>query len=224
MSISLKDLRTRAQRRADLEGDSFVSDDEWTDYINEAIGELHELLTNRYQDHFLKSTTITTESGVSAYDLPSDFYQVRGVDLTGGGGPYTLKPFMFAERNRLNFVGGVTVADHGFAYQIAGNQLRVIPEPNGAQTLTLWYTPSATLLEKDADKLPPHYKNSWEKYVILYAAIEALDKKRDDTTFLRAKLARAEEKITVAAEPTSGDPKRVVDVKYSHGSHPWLSN
>jgi hypothetical protein len=213
--VSRLELRTRAKRRADMESSSFVSDEEWNDYLNEGISQLHGIVTLKNDDFIVKDTTISLSNGVDAYRLPDDFLRERGVDLVEGSNTYTLDPFMFRERNRLQYyAGGITRSDVVYMYQIIGDFIRFIPDPTGTGTIKLWYIPQAQILDRDKDKLDVAYANGWDRYVIIYAAIEALRKEESDVTMLEAKLNDAGKRIMDSAVRSAGDPKRVVDVRY----------
>jgi hypothetical protein len=215
MAATLAQLRTRAQRRADMENSSFITSPEWLDYINEGLGKLHELLVETFEDYEVTSTSVTLVAGTETYALPADFFKERGVDYVEGSTRYTLDPFEFAERNDMEILAGASGFATAYRYAIVGANLRVSPKPTAAGTLTLWYVPQVTLLAADGDTLPTRYSLAWERYIVLYAAIQGLDKEESDTSKLEARLEREERKIASAASTRrAGAPRRVVDVRY----------
>ena len=80
--VALTTLRTLSRQRADMENSQFVSANEWREYINRGYAELYDLLTTSAssEDYFLNSNIFSLVSGTKTYDLPSDFYKMRGVD------------------------------------------------------------------------------------------------------------------------------------------------
>jgi len=218
MAVSRLTIRTRAKNRADMTNSEFVGDAEWNDYINEGLAELHELIANKYDDYQVCSETITLVSDQEAYELPSNFMRIRGVDVVSSGRSYTLEPFMFQERNRLHIYEGVRSTGTRYMYQVVGSNLRLIPTPISAGgTITLWYVPSAKTLINDESTIDPSYEVGWERYIVLYAAIRALQK---EESLESVQLAMAEQqglqrKIEASATQNAGSPKRVVDTRYS---------
>ena len=101
-TTSLSKLIERVRQRADMEGSTFVTDNEITTYINVAMAELHDILVTRFEDYYVSSSSpISLPSGNPA-TLPEDFYKVLGVDIDVGGTVYRMKRFSFQERNMLN--------------------------------------------------------------------------------------------------------------------------
>jgi hypothetical protein len=214
MAVSLATLRTRAKRRADRENSAFITDPEWTDYINEVVGELHDLIVMSYEDYELKSTTVSLVANTDSYTLPADFYKERGVELISGGLAYTLRPFVFRERNRYQMVPGISVDWRlNMRYQILGNKIRFVPMPDGAASVTLWYIPQATMLSGDSDTLSLSVVTGWEAFIVLGAAIKALAKEEQDTSLLMAEKSEIAQRIRSAAQGRAGgEPQRVSDV------------
>lgn len=229
MAATLLTLRTRAKRLADMENSSFVADAEWLAYINEGKAELHEILVGKHEDYSVTSCTIPLVAGTDAYALPDGtlyssalaFLKERGVDLVVGSESYTLEPFEFRERNRYSFVEGAGISDVPYRYSVVGDNLRITPAPTASGTLTLWYVPQSVDLSADGDTLPASMATGWERYLVVYAAMRALMKEESDVSALMAELARSRATIEAAAGTRrAGDPRRVVDVRYS-GSNYW---
>jgi hypothetical protein len=138
--VSLSELRLLAQQRADMENSQFITDDEWRRMLNRAYAELYDLIVTsaNSEDYFLTSGTITLVSGTTTYDLPTDFYKSRGVDLNTGGAKVPLRRYNFSERN----VGGLYSVASDMRYHIQGNSIVFNPEPSSTDTVTIYYIPS----------------------------------------------------------------------------------
>jgi hypothetical protein len=215
VAATLAQLRTRAQRRADRENSSFVATAEWTDLINEAGAELHDIVVLSFEDYLLTSGTVSIVAGTQSYALPSDFYKERGVDYTSGGTTYTLRPFLFRERNYYGGLGGLVSDDvANLRYQILGSNIRFVPSPAGSGTVTLWYIPTYTALSADADTISTAYAPGWEAFIVLGAAIKALKKEEADTSSLEMERQDLRQRIEGALKGrASGEPLRIVDVQ-----------
>lgn len=205
--VTFGEIKQKARRRADMENSTFVKDAELSDYVNDSIKELYDLLVQKFgNDYFVKEFEFQTQPGVKDYDLPEDFYKLKGVDLIRGetSDPFTLSPFMFIERNRTGLFDN-------FRYRIIGNQIRFI-DPETSRTIRLWYVPVAPLLSDDADTFDTI--NGYEEYVVLDAAIKMLQKEEADVQILLAQKGQMELRIDRAADNRDeGQSQRVTDVR-----------
>jgi len=138
--VSLSELRLLSQQRADMENSQFITSDEWRRMINRSYAELYDLIVTsaNSEDYFLKSGTISLVSGTSTYDLPTDFYKSRGVDLNTSGSEVPLRRYNFSERN----VGGLYSTASDMRYHIQGNSIVFNPDPSSSDTVTIYYIAS----------------------------------------------------------------------------------
>ena len=137
--VSLSEIRLLAQQRADMENSQFITADEWRRMINRAYAELYDLIVTsaNSEDYFLTSGTISLVSGTATYDLPTDFYKSRGVDLNTGGAKVPLRRYNFSERN----AGGLFSTASDMRYHIQGNSIVFNPEPSSTDTVTIYHIP-----------------------------------------------------------------------------------
>jgi hypothetical protein len=138
--VSLSELRLLSQQRADMQNSQFITADEWRRMINRSYAELYDLIVTsaNSEDYFLTSGTINLVSGTTTYDLPTDFYKSRGVDLNTGGAKVPLRRYNFSERN----VGGLYSTATDMRYHIQSNSIVFNPEPSSSDTVTIYYIPS----------------------------------------------------------------------------------
>ena len=138
--VSLSELRLLARQRADMENSQFISDDEWRRMINRSYAELYDLVVTsaNSEDYFLKSDTISLVNGTDSYDLPADFYKMRGVDINSGGTSTPLRRYNFSQRN----VGSLYAIASDMRYHVQGSKIFLNPTPSTTDTITLWYIPS----------------------------------------------------------------------------------
>lgn len=221
-TLTLGDLRQRVRERADMEGSQFVTDAELTGYINQSAYELYDLLVLRYgADYFATSTNITTTGLTDSFALPTDFYKLLGVDLQLSGQDQwtSVRPFMFAERNRYPHQAVASFA--GFTpcrYRLFGSNLKLMPTPTAGQVYRVWYVPRWTELEADSDTLDG--VSGWTEYVIVDAAIKCLIKEESDPSALMAVKGGLEKRIEAAADNRDiAHPQRVQDV--AAGDFAW---
>lgn len=191
-------------------GSTFVTDtvtsvDAW---INEGVQKLHERVVSALESEYIESeATLTTVAGQSDYALPADFFKLYGVDLNIAGVARTLRPYNRSERNRLqgSWVPWMDVP----RYRIVNSTLRLYPAPP-AGTGKIFYAPTAALLAAGGDTV--NFPNGWEKYVVVYAAIQMLMKEESSTTELRRELEAIEgELVEARANRDAAFPKSAVD-------------
>lgn len=194
----LASLRLQAQQRADRVGSNFVTLPEWNLYINKSANELYDLLTTVYEDYHLAPVqSFTTDGSTQLYDLPNGsnfsgapaFYKLMGVDVglaTTSTGYVTLKKFDFISRNRYVFpqVTSTFFGVFNMQYRVVDDKIMFIPTPAAGQTIRLWYVPRMPYLLADTDVLDG--VSGWTEYVIVDAAIKALQKEESDVSVLMA--------------------------------------
>lgn len=210
----LGSLRLQAQQRADRVNSNFVTASEWNSYINQSAFELYDILTTEYEDYNIAEPFVFVTTSAQSYKLPNGIvadayggigrplYKLMGVDLgltSGSNGWLTVKKFDFIQRNRYIFpnLASSYMGVFNLRYRVMGNQLTLIPPPSAGQYLRLWYVPRMERLLKDTDMLDG--VNGWTEYVIVDAAIKALQKEESDVTALMMQKQALTDRIQAAA-------------------------
>ena len=223
MSVTLLDLKTRARQRADMENSDFVSDDELTGYINSSRAELHDLLVATFgPDYYIDNYDFNCVSGTDSYDLPEDFYKLKGVDaqLTGSQW-YTLRPFNFNERNRNQDVTWGLLAGPSIRYRLVGDKLKFSPPPDSSYSMRLYYIPLPSVLVNDADEF--NDINSYAEYVVVDAAIKMLMKEESDVSVLLQQKEALKRRIEVMASNRDAEqPESISDI-YAENDEFWFT-
>jgi hypothetical protein len=210
-AVTLTTLLARVRERADMPVAGFIADSATGLYawINEGVQRLHEKLVEAYGEEYISSSaSLTCTGSASDVALPSDFFKLYGIDMPVGGTTRTLKPYMRAERNSLRYgsVSWETVPK----YSLVGSNIRFLPIPP-ACTATIYYAPTTTLLASGSDTV--NFPNGWERYVVLYAAIQCLAKEESDTRELRMELEKLERDLDAIKENRDAAfPRQVVDL------------
>lgn len=228
MATTLSFLRTAAKQRADMVNSSFLSDAEWNNNINASYQELYDILAQKYgNDYFYKTQTITTDGIANNFALPADFFKLLGVDLqiTGGNAPQqvALRPFTFQERNRYSLPNFQTwVGITNLRYRLRAQTIWFIPLPAANLTIILLYVPILTTLVNDTDVMSAATDGmGWEEYVIVDAAIKALQKEESDISALAVRKEALIRRIESAAENRdAGMPATVTDTQWSNSGWP----
>jgi hypothetical protein len=198
-----------------------VSDAELTNYINSSIKELYDILVQEYDGEYYVSEYEFTTTDSKTYDLPSDFYKLKGVDMKiNNSNFYTLKQFNFNERNR--YTENAPNSPYSFVrYRLQGGKLAFTPKPGTGKDTKIWYIPLATELVDDSDTFDGI--NGYEEYVIVDAAIKMLLKEESDASALYQMKADLSARITqAAANRNAGEPQSVSDI-YAENNWYWWS-
>lgn len=217
-SMTLTELILATRQRCDMVNSQFCTDQEFTSYINQSYFELYDLLVSKYGDNYYVKAPpyqFTTNGTTSQFPLPSDFLKLLGVDLCLTSSPdsfITIRPFMFSERNRYsvpNFQNfyGVT----NLRYRLNGVNLWLTPTPTANQLIQVWYVPRLTTLSAGGDLADGI--SGWTEYIIVDAAMKALNKEESDCSILMADKVALIQRIEAAAENRdAGSPPKVADV------------
>ncbi len=223
MAVTLATLRTRARERADMPVAGFVPDSATgiDAFINEGVQRLHEKLVEAYDSKYLVSSSAFTCSGAETVALPADFYKLLGVDLNVSGVILTLESFAMGMRNvQRNALVTQPLADVT-KYMLRGSNLVLSPAPASGVTGTIWYAPQATTLVLTSDSVS--FPNGWERYVVLYTAIQMRMKQEDNVNDLRFELEKMERELQdIADRRDLARPAHAVDVEaISASNQPW---
>lgn len=198
---TLLQIRDRCKQESDNVNSSFLTDAEWDNLINSSYRELYGLLVQAYgEDYFVQTPqtgyTFTTDGINQFFALPTDFFKLLGVDVmvTSPAQWASLKPFAFADRNRVTM----------FNTQI----------PMAGQTVRVFYVPRLTDLVLDPDVLVAGVTlNGWEEYIIADCAMKALAKEESDVTVVAARKRALVDRLEAeASNRDAGNPARIVDV------------
>lgn len=226
-AVTLATLRTRARERADLVIPGFVADTSTgiDAFINEGVQKLQEMLIKAYGQEFVeKSASFNTASGTTDVALPSDFLVLYGVDLTIGGVSFALNQYNHTERNLFkNMLALAPAWRQRPRYRLSGmgssGVLRLLPAPDGVYTGTFWYAPVATLLVNASDTV--NFPNGWERFVVVYTAIQMGMKEETDVRELRTELVKMEAELEeIAARRNADQPHQVVDAETVENDSP----
>lgn len=217
MIITLAELRTQSRQRADMENSNFVSDSEYNANINASLAELHDILISAYgEDYYIEDFDFSAVANQSEYDLPDNFYKLRGVDVklntAGQAEYYSVRRFNFNERNRFAQQGLWQINGLPFIrYRLVGSKLKFSPAPDQNTEVKIWYIPKSVVLVNDTDEFDDI--NGYAEYVIVDAAIKALNKEESDVSVLMAqKEALRQRIISMAQNRDAGEPESVSDI------------
>lgn len=234
--LSLQELRTRSQQRADRLNSNFVTLPEWNFFINQAMYELYDLLINAYSEYFEAPEISFACNGADyLYPLPDGqlsftdsttgqavvapaFYRLSGVDLSlnnANNSYVTINKYNLIDRNRFVYPNTASTIYGVFnlQYRLMGNNIRFTPNPSSGQIIRLLYIPRLPTLLQETDLSTLGY-SGWLQYVIVRAAKYALDKEESDTSKLDEELIFLKGRIEESAiNRDVGQPDTISDIR-----------
>ena len=214
---SLGSLRLKAQQRADRVNSTFISTPEWNTYLNQSYFELYDLLKDNYEDWYFAVPQQVVTDGTNKVAVPADFYNLLGVDLgvaNNNNAWVTLSKYDFIERNRFVYPN-ITSTFYGvfnLRYRLMGNFINFIPVPQAGQYIQIWYIPRMTELLQDTDLIDG--VSGWTEYIIVDAAIKALQKEESDVSVLMAQKMALKQRIEEAGmNRDAGQPDTISNTR-----------
>lgn len=221
--ITLLSLRTRTRQRADMVGSNFCTDTEINGYITDSYKELYDMLVDAVEDYNLSSASSTITTG-STFNLPSDFYKLRGLDdMQDTSTPRTVKKYLFGERNDYPYSERLAIGSEysDVLYRIVGATIQIVPPERAARTYRLWYVPTPTIPASDVATIDA--VNGFDEYIVIDAAIKCLIKEESSTTALEKQKANIVERIArMKANRDQGNPERVTRVRNRRRGYSYL--
>jgi hypothetical protein len=239
--MCLSQIRLQGMQRADRVNSNFLTLPEWNTNINKAMFELYDLLVTVYEDYFIAPPIQFVSDGITyLYPLPNGsntflnanntaqtvtpppFYKLMGVDLALNNAVnayVTINKFNFIDRNRFVYPNTASTIYGVFnlQYRVMGQNLEFIPTPSAGQAIRLWYIPRMVELLQDTDTTQQGI-SGWIEYVIVRAAIYALQKEESDTTNLVQQLVYLKGRIEEsAANRDAGQGDSVSDTRTNGG-------
>ena len=141
-NMKTSDLFKRAKQLADLEGSDFITWNEAINCINESNVELYQKMLNMGDNSFVKDFHITDKE----MELPSDFWQLKGVYLWNNGNRQII--------NRRADSDGI----HHLSYELRNGKIYLFGNPNDVyveyfpKPEKLFFKPNEVKLSLDPDK------------------------------------------------------------------------
>ena len=241
--ITFATLLTGLQRRANIDSQAGpITLPEQREYLNSGLSEYWDFLVEgRCQEIISKTTVFNTVNGTDLYALPSDFYELISGDVQIAPLSFVnLTSFMEWERNMFKLFpawSGWTMTTP-VLYRIQGNvalanvaigsfaerNIKFIPQPNAAYTVTLKYIyrfPTFdTAGSQDSNVIDSI--NNWTDYAVWSAVADCKNRLKEDPTYAQQKCASLKERIAALAPQTdAGRAEKVRDVEADEDATGW---
>lgn len=234
MSITLGELKIQSRDRADMRNSQFIEDAELTNYINNSLAELHDILIGAYNEEYvMEMVEFTSSGGVDNYPLPDGtnydgapkFYKLRGVDVRVLENQWqTVHRFNWNERNAdQNNVSWALGNYPWIRYRTVGSKVFFSRIPDVNSQFRFWYYPKCVVLVNDSDVYDD--VNGYAEYVIVDAAIKMMQKEESDVSVLMAQKQALKVRIQeMAQNRDANEPESVSDIYAENGEYFWRGN
>jgi hypothetical protein len=187
-------------------------------WINLAQRQVQQKLLLAGQQFYCKPVETTSIIGQSDYLWPSDFIVEHRIEivLTGYGTPnevvQSLKPITLNQKDALT-----TNLGQPLNYFIKKDRFTVLPTPQSAQVIRLFYSPMVADLQNDTDV--PDVPEQFMEYVAILAAYDGFIKDDRAPENLMAKKVTYEKMLERMANNRTQDQSRkvVVSTDYDYG-------
>lgn len=231
--MTLGQLRLEAQQRADRVNSNFVTKTEWNSYINQSMLELYDLLITCYEDYYLAPEYTFQTDGSSSYTLPNGvltgvdsvvtkpFYKLMGVDMgisASNQARVTVHNYNFMDRNNFVYpnIQSTAFGIFNLRYRVMGSKIHFTPTPSSAQFITIHYVPRLPQLLADSDTAD--FVSGWTEYIIVDAAIKALQKEESDVSILLNQKMMLKQRIEESAmNRDAGEPQTITNSRGNSG-------
>jgi hypothetical protein len=206
-TVTLLQLRTEIQDQGDYANSSVFTPPILNRWINRAIAEVRDLVIST-DEHFytVLDTSLTTAAGVETVALPSNFYVFKSLGLLDGSRSQRIRRGRLHDWHR--FVGGT---GKPCFYLIQGAALRLMPTPDAAYSLRLFYDPVHVDLAADGDTFDS--VNYYDELVVQKVLLRCDQREERSTADRRATIAELEKRVRkMAADQDRGEPQYMADL------------
>lgn len=203
-------------RIRDLGGyrDPFITDAMLLGWINDSLAQLWEIIIKYDPGRALQRDTIDWVAGEEKYDLPDDFFRVKGVaveDSSSASGWSRLERYMWPERHDASPGSDKLSA----LWDVQEGQLYLVPKPGWSAQVLVEYFQIAPVLDDAADTFDSI--NYWTEWVVFDVLVKCALKGDDDAKGWAIERDRREALIRGSTpQVNGGGPKTAVSI-YERG-------
>jgi hypothetical protein len=184
-----------------------------TEFINEAIAEVYDLLVQKWADYYtVTGSPFTTVVGTFNYSLDTiapSFYKLRKLEVLISGDASDpqarwrrLRPIDLEASHRFTQYG---LIGKGYRYRLQAGNLVLTPPPTSVDTLRVFFIPYATRLVNAGDTFDGI--NNYEELVIQQALLYCKRREELPTDDIEREIARLTARVRTAADGRdAGDP------------------
>lgn len=199
---TLLQLRTFLAQKGGFENSADLTSSVLNGFINDAIEEAWDLIVQRWEDYYTKSTSLTYTSGAAFVAFPTDYLKLRRLWILQSGTEYSrLLP---GDIDNAHTYTSATISGKNYRYRMDSTGLVLMPVPAQTETLKLFYIPQATQLVADGDSITFDVPMV-ARLVLAIAMRECLERQELDTSGAIRKIDELTAKCKTSAEARDAD-------------------
>jgi hypothetical protein len=152
-TVTLLAIRNKIKADCDLNEETFISNTEINNSINDSIRDVEAVIHDLNEDYFFTSASLALVSGTHSYDLPTDVFanKIRLIQYNNGADKYDIP--------RIRKLSDIPFIDNGANYSYllvnpsTGLKIKLFPtsRETSASNVTVYYIRNAKELATDAD-------------------------------------------------------------------------
>lgn len=194
---TLAQLRTSVRLRGQYERSADITDAILTEFVNEAIAEVYDLIVGKYDDYYtVLSPTFQFTAGVDTYPLPTAHYKLRKVEIQMDATRWRRLYPHAIEAAHLYTTWGLL--SKSYRYRLQGQNLVFVPTPMAVETLRIYYIPVAPRLVNADDTFDGI--NNYEELVIQLALLRCKSREELPSDEIEREIQRLQMRILKASD------------------------
>ena len=202
---TLAQLRTSLLVRGSWERSADITPAVALEVLNDAIEETYEIIISCRDDYYVKiGTPFALVAGTDTYSLPTDFYNLRKVEIQVESTRWQkLLPVPIDGNQRITQFG---MTGKRYRYRISTAGLTLAPVPASTDMVRVYYVPLAPQLAVDSDIIA--FDRPVEAKLVLFIAMRDCYQRQDlDTQVIDQKIAQLTQQCRTAADShDDGEP------------------
>lgn len=207
------------RQRTNKEKSGFYTSQEMTSMVSQSYKSLYDKIVTAYGDDYYVATpySYTTGQNQQLYPLPPNFYKLLLLEVAlnpqDPNSYVTVKQFMFRQKNLFNYPNQYTMYGiTNIRYRLNGNNIMIVPQTQGGQTLRIWFAPRPSQLINQTDLVDGI--SGWEEYIVADVCIKMLAKEESDVSVYVRQLQVMDKRLDEMAKNRNiGEPQTVTDTK-----------
>jgi len=184
MAKTLAILRTDVRHYLDESTEADWKDSDLNRIINKHYQRVVTAVMETFENYYITEATTDTDENVQEYDLPSDFFKVRRVeinyDVDNEDSSFSRALPIDLDQVRTNLDNsntGISILRNP-VYYLQGNIIgfRPIPTEVGDEAIKIWYIKQVSDMDEETDTIDIPYPDRYFGIITKAAAAEALRK------------------------------------------------
>lgn len=201
-NVTLLQMRTSIQFEGGWENSADITPALLNDFINRAVKRVWNVLRLKRGDLLIKRGTVATTINVDTVSLPSDFYQLRKIEIADTSAPTGFRRLRAVDLDVSHQFA--TLYAKRYRYRLEGVSIVLHPTPQAVESLRLFYIPTAPTLAADGDTFDG--VNGFEDLVFDIVIYRCRNRQEQDVSVIERDIARMLAEVSAASDGRDAEP------------------